>query len=235
MPFKIVLAGEPYYEYQGKIFWQGEFSSQPYLLYRELGEDWIVEATVALINKSVGLGLIPGVDFDIIGINLPGIERPGYKSSYTIKKVIEIKKAVFGRLDPQVKERLGIKEWRDVPFDIGMEFHMGKKLGDRNVTLPIEQFNIDEINKHIDNIFSQAGSRCHATEVDGIGDPLKIADAVSQLIIARKLASISFFEPYKPVTDPQNDPWQNMLFDNNQQPTAAYYLIQSRVFNELLK
>lgn len=233
IPFRIVLAGEPYYEYQGQIHWQGQYNDiQPYLLYRELGKDWIIEAEAQLIEKAVKLGLKPKVDFEIIGINLPGIEQPGLMTDYTITETIRIKQAVYKRLDLATREKLGISNWKDVPFDVGSEFHLGKTLAARNKTLPIEQFNMNVVNTNTNDVSDKTGSKVHITELDGIGDPIQLAEAMVKLIKGGMFASINFFEPLKPVTDQTNDPWQNILFDANQSPSRAYYYILQKLFNK---
>ncbi|MGB9845851.1 MAG: hypothetical protein ACPLF9_08850, partial [Methanothermobacter tenebrarum] len=226
--FRIVLAGEPYFEYQGQIIWQGQY--QPYLLYQQMGQDWIVEAETQLLAKAFNQGLVLNQDFEIIGINLPGIELPGNITDYTISEVVRLKRSVYEKLSDELRGTYAIQTWRDIPFDIGAEFHLEDELGDRNVTLPLSRFDIELINSNVRAIEQETGSRVHITELDGVGKPEDLAYAMAELMSKGNFASITFFEPLKPVTDPR-DPWQNILFDNAQRPTLAYYLILKHMIN----
>ncbi len=230
--FQIVLGGEPFYHFDGAIHWQGQYSNQAFLLFQELGTDWLVEAEMVLIDIAISKGLIPGKDFQIIGINLPGIELPGDMTDFTIKEVKRIKQEVFKRLNLEAKMELGISTWKDVPFDIGSEFHLGQTLGARNSTLPLNKFDIDVINQNSADITFQTGSKIHITELDGVGDPYNLAQVMGLLLTKGNFESINFFEPFKPVTDASKDPWQNILFDEYQKPTREYYYLLKQIFSQ---
>ena len=64
----------------------------------------------------------------------------------------------------------------------------------------------------------------YITELDGVGDPVQITEAMAQLIRSNNFVSITFFEPFKPPEGP-DDPWQNVLYTHNQRPTPWYYLL----------
>jgi hypothetical protein len=218
LPFTLILAGEPYFYYQGQIIWHGKYDQ--FMLYRELGQNWIVEAEFELLSQIFHRQIDPQ-RIKVIGINLPGIETSNPVTEYTINYVIRLKQQVFERMNAEMKEYLGIRNWSDVPFDVGMEFHLGNRLGDRNVTLPIP-INIDTILNNVKTITTQTGSQVHITELDGIGSEEQIAEAFASLIQSNTFSSITFFEPFKPIEGPE-DPWQNILFDDQQLPTQWYY------------
>jgi len=228
-PFQIVLAGEPFFEYGNQVIWQTKnFDEQgneagKYLLYKELGEDWPIEAEVILLEKAALQGLKIGIDFEVIGLNLPGIELPGTKTEYTINTVNRIKQRVYDRLSENAKKTLGINKWEEVPFDIGIEFHLGGKgIGSRDEALPIENFNMDAINRNMEDIKARTGSKVTITELDGIGDNEALIRAYAELFMSSSFDGVNLFEPLKPVSGP-DDSWQNILFNSKQEPTRAYY------------
>jgi hypothetical protein len=225
--FRIVLAGEPYFPYNGQVLWHGQYDD--FMLYKELGQNWVVQAETELLNQILEKG-IPLERFDIIGINLAGIEMPGYLSRYTINQVIKIKQEVFNNLTPEARIRLNINKWQDVPFDIGMEFHLGRTLGDRNLTVPAST-DINSIIENVKEIRTQTGSNVHITEMDGIDDEFIIVRMMTRLITSKEFESICFFEPLKP-SGGENDPWQNILFDEEQQPTLWYYIILANLLKQ---
>jgi hypothetical protein len=227
LPFYIVLAGEPYFPYQGQIIWHGQYDK--FMPYKELGQNWIIEAEVELLNQIYQKKINPE-RVGIIGINLPGIETPNATTIYTTNYVINLKQQVFERLTPEVKEYLGITSWQEIPFDIGMEFHLGNQLGDRNITLPVP-FDINVVINNVNTIKNQTGSEVHITELDGVGNQRELANAMVSLIKSNVFSTITFFEPLKPINGPQ-DPWQNIIFDNQQHPTQWYYQIIGLLYQE---
>ena len=109
----IVLANEPFWNYRGQRGWMGEYNQDwdrnPY--YAAFGEGWIGEAYVALHNISTKeFNLVPGKDFTVIGLNVPGIESANPMTDFVIKQVTKIKMDISAKLGMPADS---------VPFDLG--------------------------------------------------------------------------------------------------------------------
>ena len=104
----IIFANEPVAVYNGKPYWVTE--NNPY--YKAYGEKWPIEAYSLIYQKLIDKGLTPGKDVHLM-INLP-YDPPewGYTPEFTIQFVTQLK--------ADLKARFG----KDVPLDVGIQFHL---------------------------------------------------------------------------------------------------------------
>ena len=103
------LGNEVFWEYQGNVGWEGEYSDYP--LYDLLGKDWLPEAYVAF-EEVIKEYQIPRDKVTLL-LNDWGIELPGKKSDYYFSQ----KKWVVA----QIAKRLGISP-KEVQLATGIQF-----------------------------------------------------------------------------------------------------------------
>ena len=197
--------------------------------YKAYGEQWITEAYVRLYKIAVEeYGLTPGVDFKIIGVNERGIEKPGLQTDFVIKQVNKIKKEISTRLDIPVNE---------IPFDIGIEFHLGKTHGKRDKTLPFSQLTPKNRSTLVNNLIKisqeTGGSGIYLSEVDIVGGETEAAISFAELAqIAHDSGVVIGFTFFHALAADRLDPskdWQNPLFGEGFEKSKVYYAFLSRL------
>jgi len=228
----ILLANEPYFEYRGTIIWHGDTSKHPrkfplYLAYRE---NWILETYILMYKIArEEFDLIPGEDFKVIGINLPEIELPGFATDYTTHQVNRIKSEASKRLNIQ-----------NIPFDIGMEFHLGDTFENRNATLPLGRINEEMITENLIEVSKVTGSKIFVTEFDGLqSDDVELANSYSKAIRAITksgvVPALSLFHAMK-FNNLETDWHQNDTFlPPDYQKRLLYYGIINGLYSSLPK
>jgi hypothetical protein len=203
--FEISLANEPTFYYNGKLYWQGE-ASRKFPPFEAFGKSWATEAYVSFYQAAIRNGLIPGKDFRIIGMNERGIELPGERTNAVMNEFIRIKKEIGQRLN---------MPWEQVPFDLGIEFHTGNTLKDRDVTVPFDQINVDKIVENLRQIKEKTGSDISITELDGLGDERSMGEAYYKIILAaRRSGVVKDINFFRTLAQPggESDHWRSQLF-----------------------
>ena len=221
----IVLANEPFVVYNGNIIWQGSpVSNMDYPLYRAFGQNWITEAYICMDQVARELGLTPGKDFRVIGVNLAIINQA---ESDTIVRV-----------EKDIGQRLGIP-WQQVPFDIGEEHHLGNTSGQRNTTVPLDQIEVNKLIAHYQDIARAVSSTVFITELDGLyPDEKLLAEKIGDVITAAGesgvVQGINLFRALN-LSDP-NDPWkQNGFFAPPDHSKRVYFYSILKAYSQLLK
>lgn len=183
VPFVIVLGDEPFFTYQGKVMWQGENPdpSNPNptdALVAKYGRDWIIHAYKAMFDTAKEFGLEPGVDFNVIGITLPGAELPGTLNTYLNNEVVREKKAIAAAL--------GIS-WETVPFDIGESFQLGENdpSKQRLFSIPSNRADLQTIIQTLQATAKVTNSPIHMEDMDIWGsDTTALAQEISIVVEA---------------------------------------------------
>lgn len=205
---------------------------------------WIVEAYTDFYNQALGLGLKPGVDFTIIGMNIPGIESQGPVTNFAIEKIISVKNRIVEKLNAEHKNDSG---WTpltidSLPFDIGIQAHLGAPQGQRMVTLPTP-FNITTVSENWKNIASKTHSRIHLTEVDALlSDPNGPRGMADIVIAAKRSGVIDSITLWAAMQEKgHSNMWQNPIFNEDKSilttdgtftPSKAYYDFLKALFTE---
>jgi hypothetical protein len=216
---QIVLTNEPFWEYQGYMGWDGDAATPGFPLYDAYGEHWIAEAYVRLFTIAAQeLNLTPGVDFSIVGVNMPGIEVASDYATYCAEQVKLIKAEIAERLNIPIEQ---------VSFDIGLQFHIGRSDLRGSDVVPEEAVHQDKLIEDLQALSNQTGTRLHLTEVDAYGTDEAIAQMYFDVIQAAKKsgvvedvtfwASLSFAPP--------DDPWQNRLILPGFGKSLPYYSV----------
>ena len=201
-------------------------------LFKVYGEDWISKAYVELYNTAINdYGLIPGKDFIVVGINERNIEEPSSQVDYIIGEVNSIK--------AKIAKDLGIPI-EDVPFDIGIEYHLGQKHGARDATLSLSKLtpkNRAMFIQHLQRINKETGSRIHFSEVDAIGNEVDIANAYAELVkIAYDSGVVDSFVFFHALSQNRLDPnedYQNPLFGEDFSKSVSYYSVIASIYSTL--
>ena len=197
-----------------KPYWVTE--NNPY--YKAYGEKWPIEAYSLIYQKLIDKGLTPGKDVHLM-INLP-YDPPewGYTPEFTIQFVTQLK--------ADLKARFG----KDVPLDVGIQFHLRDVPADQ---VPWGGPHVDQLDsKKLIDFFTRLGEigDVHITElsVNGIKNPelriLGVDTLVDVAIKSGKVKDIVFWETFK-----RNE----FLFDKNFQPNKDYYLLLKTLLDNL--
>jgi len=220
---QIVLVNEPFWINGSKMTWSGE-NGNGNPLYSAFGKEWVTEAYVDLYNQTIAAGLVPGKDFTIIGINQGGLESSGSNADFVISEINTIKKSISNRLNIPISE---------IPFDLGIQFHLGKRKGDRNAVLPLP-INVNAVVENFNNIYNQSGSAIHITEVDSIEDEMITAQGYHDLISAAKqstaVADLNFWGTMS--FPDASSSWQNPLVKSDYSRTISYYKVLQALFSD---
>jgi len=229
---EVEYTNEPFFFYRGKLYWQGEVIRQ-YPPYSVFGKSWISVAYVLFYNIAKDkYGLIPGQDFRIIGTNVPGIELPGVRTTAIVNEVIRIKQ--------EIASKLGMP-WEEVPFDLGIEFHLGETQDKRDTTLPfdkIDSIQKDKVRANLQKISETTKSPISITEMDGLGKETQIAKSYYYVIQAAQqsgvVKNINFF---RSLAYPEKDPiWRSQLFNfPGYERNFVYYSVLKSLYDLLTR
>ena len=206
IPSEIVLANEPFWEYQGKRGWQGEYGGNP--LYKAFGEGWITEGYVLLYQiAQKEFNLTPGKDFKIIGIIERGIDSPGARTDWVIQQVKKIKQ--------DISTRLGIP-YQQIPFDLGSEFHVGDAYKDRDITIPFSKINKEVFKQTFIRISEETGCRMHASDITELtmftGNENAVAESYKAILEAAIESGVVYSADFwANLSFAPDSPWQNDL------------------------
>lgn len=174
-------------------------------------ENAIVESYVAFYKLAREKNLAPGVDFNIIGINMPGLEIDSQYANTMTVKISAIKKKIAAKLQLDEKK---------LNFDIGIQFHLGQAQGERNITLPIP-LDSGALQTWLGKLNGLTGSRLHITEADFIGEKKDAALAYATLYRAacnsNSVDSMNFWSTFNSKGD-----WQNPLLEPQKQKTDPF-------------
>lgn len=204
VPTQIVLANEPFWEYQGNRGWQGEYGGSPF--YQVFGEKWIAEAYSMLYQIAKDeFGFIVGKDFRVIGLIERDIHAPSRQTDFVINQVNKIKQDISSRLQIPIEQ---------VPFDLGTEFHFGEPNKDRNATIEYSTVDKDVFKTTFIELNKQTGCPIFVTETTDLGGTDDdIAKAYSTLISAAiESGVVQGVEFWATFAFQSNPPWQCSLF-----------------------
>jgi hypothetical protein len=192
----VVLWNEPWWEVRGKWGWMENN------LTKNLGgtKEAIIESYVEFYNQATEKGFTLGLDFNIIGINVPGLEKDSEYARYMLSEIASIKE--------QIAQKLA-SETDSINFDVGIQFHLGATQGTRDKTLAIPM-NVADLQAHLQSVYEAVGSKIHLTEVDIIADENQSGESYAQLLRAvvysKVVESVSFWSTFNSGGD-----WQNPL------------------------
>ena len=182
-------------------------------------ENVIVEYYTRFYERALEEGLVPGRDFNIIGINVPGLETDTQYARIMMGNILSIKKSIAQRLHI---------DFSDVNFDIGMQFHLGKSQGQRNITVkvPIDEPTLENWLKYVSEA---TGSRIHFTEVDYLEQKNDMApDAYFALVVAAYNSGVvdtfNFWSTFR-----GKDDWVNPLFEGDNLRGSVYRLFKEKL------
>lgn len=221
----IELANEPFED----LIWVPIHKSP---IQKAYGNDWITEAYINLYETAINeFNMVPGEDFIIIGVNERDIEIPGAQSAFVIGEVNKIKRDIANRLNIPEEE---------LPFELGIEYHLGEKHGARDAALPLSYLTHEYrqyIIEHLQNISNQTNSRIHFTEIDAIGEESDVARGYAELIqIAEESDVVDTFVFFQTLASDRLEPssdWQNPLFKEKFDKGKVYYSLISRMLQIL--
>jgi len=201
----------------------GAETNKNYPLFKAFGQNWVAEAYLSMVEVAKELGLTPGKDFAVIGVNLPIINQT------EIDTIISIKK--------DIGQRLGIP-WQQVPFDIGEEHHLGNASGQRNITVPLDQIDVNKLATHYQDV-AGATSKIFITELDGFyPDDRLLAEKIGDVIMAAgKSGVVKEINLFRALNlSLPDDPWkQNDFFAPPNHSKTIYFYSILKAYSQLLK
>jgi len=236
----ITFVDEPFFAYNGQILWIGSYVEsgdlKPYKAYYDAyGKNWIIEAYVDFYNLAVNeFGIVPGKDFEVVGITNVGLELPGLLHDYTAKEIVRMKK--------EIGKRLNIS-WEQVPFDIGEEWQIGDNIPKEGVWR-VASYLPDKINKDVvrESILDMANKTQSSIYIIGMDSYSKDNDldslsrafsAICQgAIESGVVPSISLFKGMN--FSSHNDPWPTETIFNSPDfsPSKLYYSLLKGLFEQ---
>jgi len=222
---KLILANEP--SYNGKV-WD---TSLPY--YKTFGENWITEAYVRLwrIAKDE-FHLIPGKDFQVIGINGLSESIKELKEWY-VQQTVRIRQDIASRL---------VTPYDQIPFDLGLEYYFGSPASTINSPVPFDSFNnrdVTQIVAYLQDIQGRIKARLHLTEVAGNGRLEDVSKAFNLLTRAAiRSGVVDDLDFWQVLHSDRFDPtktFPNPLIAQNYSRGLVYYSVLKGVLAEIAK